>query len=156
MTEPSIAGSRGPTGPGEPGGPEGPEGPGGPTSGEAFSQQLRQMNDALLMASVRQHELIRLAEDANTAFLQRLHDLSDKYDHELTSEQHSAVFAYMEQITPVVEQNAARSVVAQAAKQGMISGPGGAVDIAPAGDKVDPAMRGDPVAEAAKTATLTK
>lgn len=69
-----------------------------------------------------------LYKDANTAFLQRLHDLSDKYDHELTSEQHSAIFAYIDQITPVVEQNAARSVVAQAAKSGMISGDGGPVD----------------------------
>lgn len=69
-----------------------------------------------------------LYKDANTAFLQRLHDLSDKYDHELTSEQHSAIFAYIDHITPVVEQNAARSVVAQAAKAGMISGDGGPVD----------------------------
>ena len=86
-----------------------------------------------------------LYKNANTAFLQQLHDLSDKFDHELTPEQHSAVFAYIDEITPIVEQNAARSVVAQAAKQGMISGEGGPVDEIPPEDKTDPALRGDPV-----------
>jgi hypothetical protein len=32
-----------------------------------------------------------LYKDANTAFLQRLHDLSDKFDHELTPEQHNGI-----------------------------------------------------------------
>ena len=82
-----------------------------------------------------------LYKDANTAFLQRLHDLSDKYDHELTSEQHSAIFAYIDQITPIVEQNAARSVVAQAAKAGMISGDGGPVDTTVL-DNADPSKNG--------------
>ena len=86
-----------------------------------------------------------LYKNANTAFLQQLHDLSDKFDHELTPEQHSAVFAYIDEITPIVEQNAARSVVAQAAKQGIISGEGGPVDQIPPEDKTDPALRGDPV-----------
>ncbi len=86
-----------------------------------------------------------LYKNANTAFLQQLHDLSDKFDHELTPEQHSAVFAYIDEITPIVEQNAARSVVAQAAKQGMISGEGGPVDAIPPEEKTDPALRGDPV-----------
>lgn len=86
-----------------------------------------------------------LYKNANTAFLQQLHDLSDKFDHELNPEQHSAVFAYIDEITPIVEQNAARSVVAQAAKQGMISGEGGPVDEIPPEDKTDPALRGDPV-----------
>jgi hypothetical protein len=85
-----------------------------------------------------------LYKDANTAFLQRLHDLSDKFDHELTPEQHAVVFAYIEQITPIVEQNAARSVVAQAAKAGMISGPGGPVDTTLPGYKTDPAMAAIP------------
>ncbi len=101
-----------------------------------------------------------LFKDANTAFLQRLHDLSDKYDHELTSEQHAAVFSYIDEITPIVEKNAARSVVAQSAKLGLISGTGGAVDGADlenpdlaAGDAV---RLGDPGAETAATAALTK
>jgi hypothetical protein len=100
-----------------------------------------------------------LYKDANTAFLQRLHDLSDKYDHELTSEQHAAVFSYIDEITPIVEKNAARSVVAQSAKLGLISGTGGAVDGADlenpdlaAGDVIPP---GDPGAEAAATAALS-
>lgn len=101
-----------------------------------------------------------LYKDANTAFLQRLHDLSDKYDHELTSEQHAAVFAYIEQITPVVERNAARSVVAESAKAGLISGRGGMVD---GTGLEDPELSatgevplGDPAAEAAATAALTE
>ena len=69
-----------------------------------------------------------LYKDANTAFLQRLHDLSDKYDHELTSEQHAAVFSYIHERMPVVEKNAARSVVAESAKLGLISGGGKKVD----------------------------
>jgi hypothetical protein len=60
-------------------------------------------------------------KDATTAFLQRLHDLSDKYDHELNPEQHAVVFAYMDGVVPVVEKNAARSVVMQASKEGLIS-----------------------------------
>ena len=69
-------------------------------------------------------------KDANTGFLQRLVDLSEKYDNELTPEQHAAVFAYIDQMTPIVEKNAARSVVGQAAKAGLISGGGGMVDTA--------------------------
>lgn len=101
-----------------------------------------------------------LYKDANTAFLQRLHDLSDKYDHELTTEQHGAVFAYIDEITPIVEKNAARSVMAQAAKEGLISGRGRVVD---GTDLENPdlaatgAVRlGDPGAEAAETAALSK
>ncbi len=100
-----------------------------------------------------------LFKDANTAFLQRLHDLSDKYDHELTSEQHAAVFAYIDEITPIVEKNAARSVVAQSAKAGLISGGGSTVDIT---DLENPDLAatesvplGDPGAEAAATAALS-
>jgi hypothetical protein len=100
-----------------------------------------------------------LYKDANTAFLQRLHDLSDKYDHELTSEQHNAVFAYIDEITPIVEKNAARSVVAQSAKAGLISGGGSMVDIT---DLENPDLAatesvplGDPGAEAAATAALS-
>jgi hypothetical protein len=100
-----------------------------------------------------------LFKDANTAFLQRLHDLSDKYDHELTSEQHDAVFAYIDEITPIVEKNAARSVVAQSAKAGLISGGGSMVDIT---DLENPDLAatesvplGDPGAEAAATAALS-
>lgn len=100
-----------------------------------------------------------LYKDANTAFLQRLHDLSDKYDHELTSDQHAAVFSYIEQITPIVEKNAARSVVAESAKAGLISGGGRMVDGAglkdanlAAGEAIPP---GDPGAEAEVTAALS-
>lgn len=63
---------------------------------------------------------------ANTAFMQRLVDLSDKYDHELTPEQHTAVFAYIESIVPIVEKNMARSLADDASKQGAM--PVGAVD----------------------------
>lgn len=101
-----------------------------------------------------------LYKDANTAFLQRLHDLSDKYDHELSSEQHAAVFSYIDNITPIVERNAARSVVAESAKAGLISGRGRMVDGAElkdaelaAGESIPP---GDPGAEAAATAALSK
>jgi hypothetical protein len=101
-----------------------------------------------------------LYKDANTAFLQRLHDLSDKYDHELSSEQHAAVFSYIDNITPIVEKNAARSVVAESAKVGLISGGGRMVDGAElkdaelaAGESIPP---GDPGAEAAATAALSK
>lgn len=66
-------------------------------------------------------------KDANTAFLQRLIDLSDKYDHELTPEQHDALFAYMEQIKPIVENNMARTISMNMAKAGAVGG-GGAVD----------------------------
>lgn len=101
-----------------------------------------------------------LYKDANTAFLQRLHDLSDKYDHELTTEQHGAVFAYIEQIAPIVEKNAARSVVAESAKAGLISGGGKMVD-ATGLENTDLAATGeiplgDPGAEAAATAALTR
>jgi hypothetical protein len=101
-----------------------------------------------------------LYKDANTAFLQRLHDLSDKYDHELSSEQHAAVFSYIDNITPIVERNAARSVVAESAKAGLISGGGRMVDGSElkdaelaAGESIPP---GDPGAEAAATAALSK
>jgi hypothetical protein len=101
-----------------------------------------------------------LYKDANTAFLQRLHDLSDKYDHELTTEQHGAVFSYIDQITPIVEKNAARSVVAESAKAGLISGGGKMVD-ATSLQNTDLAATGevplgDPGAETAETAVLTK
>jgi hypothetical protein len=101
-----------------------------------------------------------LYKDANTAFLQRLHDLSDKYDHELTTEQHGAVFSYIDQITPIVEKNAARSVVAESAKVGLISGGGKVVD-ATSLENTDLAATGevplgDPGAETAETAVLTK
>lgn len=101
-----------------------------------------------------------LYKDANTAFLQRLHDLSDKYDHELSSEQHDQVFSYIDKITPIVEKNAARSVVAESARAGLISGGGRMVDGVglkdaglAAGDSIPP---GDPGAEAAVTAALSK
>ena len=101
-----------------------------------------------------------LYKDSNTAFLQRLHDLSDKYDHELTTEQHSAIFSYIDQISPIVEKNAARSVVAESAKAGLISGGGKMVDatnlqntdLAATGE----VPLGDPGAETAETAVLTK
>ena len=101
-----------------------------------------------------------LYKDANTAFLQRLHDLSDKYDHELTSEQHAAVFSYIDEITPVVEKNAARSVVAESAKLGLITGRGKQVDGASL-DNPDLAATGEvplgnPGAEVAETAALSK
>jgi len=55
---------------------------------------------------------------ANTAFMQRLVDLSDKYDHELTPEQHNTVFAYITEIGPIVEKNMARSLADEASKAG--------------------------------------
>ncbi|MBX9724733.1 MAG: hypothetical protein K2X81_25230, partial [Candidatus Obscuribacterales bacterium] len=99
-------------------------------------------------------------KDANTSFLQRLHDLSDKYDHELTSEQHAAVFAYIDEMTAIVEKNAARSVVAESAKAGLISGGGKMVDGASL-ENTDLAATGevplgDPGAEAAATAALSR
>ena len=101
-----------------------------------------------------------LYKDANTSFLQRLHDLSDKYDHELTSEQHAAVFSYIDEISLVVEKNAARSVVAESAKAGLISSGGKMVD-ATGLENTDLAATGalplgDPGAEAAATAALTR
>jgi hypothetical protein len=105
-------------------------------------------------------ETAPLYKDANTAFLQRLHDLSDKYDHELSPEQHAAVFSYIESIVPIVEKNAARSVVAESAKAGLISGGGRMVDGTgledtelAAGESLPP---GDPGAEADVTAALSK
>jgi len=101
-----------------------------------------------------------LYKDANTAFLQRLHDLSDKYDHELSPDQHNAVFSYIDLIAPIVEKNAARSVVAESAKAGLISGGGRMVD-ATGLENTDLAATGevplgDPGAEAAATAALSK
>lgn len=55
---------------------------------------------------------------ANTAFMQRILDLSDKYDHELTPEQHAAVFAYIDLIGPIVEKNMTRSLADELSKQG--------------------------------------
>ena len=63
-------------------------------------------------------EKVRLYKYANTAFMQRLVDLSDKYDHELTEKQHNAVFAYIEAIMPIVEKNMARSIADQVSKAG--------------------------------------
>lgn len=63
-------------------------------------------------------------KDAGTGFVQHLIDLSEQYDTQLTSEQHKAVFAYIEHMIPIAQQNAARSVSAQMAKAGMISGGG--------------------------------
>jgi len=101
-----------------------------------------------------------LYKDANTAFLQRLHDLSDKYDHELSPDQHNAVFSYIDLIAPIVEKNAARSVVVESAKAGLISGGGRMVD-ATGLENTDLAATGevplgDPGAEAAATAALSK
>jgi len=101
-----------------------------------------------------------LYKDVNTAFLQRLHDLSDKYDHELSPDQHNAVFSYIDQIALIVEKNAARSLVAESAKAGLISGGGRMVDstglentdIAATGE----VPLGDPGAETAATAALSK
>ncbi len=99
-----------------------------------------------------------LYKDANTAFLQRLHDLSDKYDHELNTEQHSAVFAYIEQILPIVEKNAARGVMAQVSKEGLVGG-GGTVDGAnlenPDLSATGNAPIGKPATETAETAALS-
>jgi hypothetical protein len=64
---------------------------------------------------------------ANTAFMQRILDLSDKYDHELTTEQHDKVFAYITEIQPIVEKNMARSLADEASKTGAMPlgvGPG--------------------------------
>lgn len=100
-----------------------------------------------------------LYKDANTAFLQRIHDLSDKYDHELSPEQHAAVFSYIDNITPIVEKNAARSVVAQSAKLGLVSGRGmvdGAALENPDLAATEPTAIGDPNAEAAETAALLR
>src|SRR5262249_40811387 len=63
-------------------------------------------------------------KDAGTGFVQHLIDLSEKYDNELSPEQHKQVFAYIEQMMPIAQQNAARAVSAQMAKAGMISGGG--------------------------------
>ena len=99
-------------------------------------------------------------KDANTAYLQRLIDKSDKFDHELSPEQHNAVFAYIDQIVPIVERNAARSVMSQVSKEGLISGTGrGMVDGA-ALDNPDLAANGkvalgDPTTRTAETAALT-
>jgi len=61
-------------------------------------------------------------KNANTGFLQRLIDLSEKHDYELDPEQHAAVFAYIDSMTPIVEKNSARSVSMQMAKAGLIGG----------------------------------
>lgn len=71
-------------------------------------------------------EEVRYYKYANTAFMQRLVDLSDKYDHELTPAQHDAVFAYIEGIQPIVEKNMARDLADKAAKAGVMGNAGGA------------------------------
>lgn len=63
-------------------------------------------------------ETVRFYKYANTAFMQRLVDLSDRYDHELTPAQHQAVFDYITAIQPIVEKNMARALADQAAKAG--------------------------------------
>ncbi len=70
-----------------------------------------------------------LYKDATTGFVQHLVDLSEKYDYELTPEQHAAVFAYIEKMMPIAQQNAARSVSMQMAKAGLISGNGGGAPV---------------------------
>lgn len=73
-----------------------------------------------------------LYKDANTAFLQRLNDLANKFSHELTTEQHSAVMDYAQEISAIVEQNAARTIMEEQAKLGALdeggTGGGGMVD----------------------------
>jgi hypothetical protein len=64
---------------------------------------------------------VPLYKDATVAFVQRLHDLWYKYDHELNIEQHIDVLLYIKQIAPVAEQNGGRMVISQAAKEGLIS-----------------------------------
>lgn len=98
-----------------------------------------------------------LYKDANTAFLQRIRDLADKYAHDMSQDQHDAVMAYADAIMPIVEQNAAKLVMAEQAKAGAVSG-GGMVD--PTGLK-DPALEAtgqaplnDPAKQAAETAAL--
>jgi len=95
-------------------------------------------------------------KDANTGFLQRLVDLSEKFDNELTPEQHTAVFAYIDQMTPIVEKNAARSVVGQAAKAGLISGGGGMVDTASPQNADPNATGGAPIASPGAPAMAMK
>lgn len=63
----------------------------------------------------------RLYKNANTAFMQRILDLSDKYDHEMNEQQHDKVFAYLAAIQPIVEKNMARSIMEQASKAGTLS-----------------------------------
>jgi hypothetical protein len=64
---------------------------------------------------------VPLYKDATAAFVQRLHDLWYKYDHELNIEQHIDVLLYIKAIYPVAEQNGGRTVISQAAKEGLIS-----------------------------------
>ncbi len=99
-----------------------------------------------------------LYKNANVAFLQRLHDLSDKFDDELSTEQHNAVFAYMEAIAPIVEKNKAMEVANEAAKSGLMGG-GGTVDPSAIQnpDMVDNNMPiGKPAMETAEIAALSK
>lgn len=58
----------------------------------------------------------------NTAYMQRVVDLSAKYDHELTDEQHDRVFAYLESIKDVVLQNTTRKLTEDVAKMGELDG----------------------------------
>lgn len=101
-----------------------------------------------------------LYKDANTAFLQRIKDLADKYSHELSNEQHDAVIAYANEIAPIVEQNAARSIMEEQAKVGALGGDSGGSMVDPTGLK-DPGLEatgaialGDPAAQAAETGAL--
>ena len=100
-------------------------------------------------------------KDANTAFLQRINDLANKYSHELSTEQHDAVIAYANEIAPIVEQNVARQLMEEQAKAGGLSGTGaGGGQVDPTGLK-DPSLEAtgaaplnDPAAQAAETGAL--
>lgn len=67
-------------------------------------------------------------KDANTAFLQWLNDLSEKYDTVLNRNQHIALFEYMDLMRPLVEQNSAQYAINQAASEGLIGVNAGMVD----------------------------
>jgi hypothetical protein len=72
-------------------------------------------------------------KDANTAFMQWLNDLSEKYDTVIDHNEHMAIYAYIEKMWPIVEKNAAQSGSNQLANEGLISASMGDVAGAPMG-----------------------
>ncbi len=66
-------------------------------------------------------ENVPLYKDANTAFLQWLTDLSQRYDSVISHDQNMTVIDYISSMKPIVEKNMAKYVIDQAASEGLIS-----------------------------------
>lgn len=65
-------------------------------------------------------EKVPLYKDANTAFLQWLIDLSQRYDAVISHDQNMAIIEYISTMKPIVDKNMAQYVIDKAASEGLI------------------------------------